>query len=68
MLFFNLFSFELLRASVASAILCHLFLKFVAIIDSKIGIELLSSNKKEINLNLLRMSDQNGSKNVHWEI
>jgi hypothetical protein len=67
-LFSNLFTFELLRATIASAIVSHLFLRLVTLIDSKISIELLSSNKKEINLNLLRMSDNNSGKNVHWEI
>jgi len=56
----------MLKAALATSVALHLFLKLANIVDSKIGIELLSSNKKEISLNLLRLSEEQSGRNIHW--
>jgi hypothetical protein len=66
-LFSLIFSVPLVRAAIASTLILHVLVYLVRAIDVGLSIELLSANKREINLNLLRLSGEGGSTwNIHW--
>ena len=59
-LFSYLFNFNSLRAYISATILLHIYTFILKLISRKISIELISINKKEINMNLLRLDGEEG--------
>lgn len=58
-LFYELFSMFCLRALIITTVVLHIYLFLLSVIERSITIELIASNKKEINLNLLRLDEDN---------